>query len=111
MKLPAVIHFFASWCSLCKGDHELLKELAGEYNLYGIVIADQRSKATAWLQNQGNPYLNIGLDEKGDAPRLFALNGVPETVLINKDKEVFARVRGAMTKDNIAEIRKALQTQ
>ena len=62
-----LVNFFASWCKPCRDEHKYIKLLASEKNIQiiGINYKDSSKKATAWLNEVGNPYLYIATDKKG----------------------------------------------
>ena len=83
----AVINIFASWCKPCQAEHETLMALAqsGKVNVYGIAWRDKPANVIAFLGAHGNPYQLIGNDETGGTTSAFAITGVPETVVVDRD--------------------------
>ena len=57
-------------------------------NLIGINYKDNKLNAKKFLNELGNPYSNIMLDEKGTNSIELGAYGVPETILLdNKSKK------------------------
>ena len=57
-ELPALINVWATWCIACKVEHPFLMQLKEESILpiYGLNYKDNRNKAIALLQADGNPF-------------------------------------------------------
>ena len=71
-----IINFFASWCAPCKEEHPLLfslKKNQPNIIIIGINYKDVKSNALKFLENEGNPYHFIGVDENGQP----TINGKP----------------------------------
>jgi cytochrome c biogenesis protein CcmG/thiol:disulfide interchange protein DsbE len=52
-------------------------------NLYGFVWKDQPQNARAFLNEVGNPFARIGLDEDGHFGERWGVYGWPETFVID----------------------------
>ncbi len=113
IKGPALINFFASWCTPCRAEHEVLMELSEKHNLpiYGIAYKDKKRDTDRYLKELGNPYKKIGRDEKGRAFIDWGLSGVPETFLIDSDNMIRYHHAGVLLEENMnATIMPLIQT-
>ena len=54
------------------------------------------SKSKIFFEKLNIENLNIYLDPKVHLPKKFSLRGIPTTILINKEGEVFARIVGSI---------------
>lgn len=81
-----LLNFWASWCSACQAEHEMLLEIKNKYHIpiFGIVYKDKAQNARHWLDISGNPYTLIGVDHRGDLAELFQIYGTPETFIVDK---------------------------
>lgn len=81
-----ILNVWASWCVSCRQEHPLLMELAktGQVPIYGLNYKDEKSKATLWLKQWGNPYQASAFDKLGGAGIDWGVYGVPETFVIDK---------------------------
>jgi cytochrome c biogenesis protein CcmG/thiol:disulfide interchange protein DsbE len=95
----AVVNFFASWCVPCRAEEPLLMRLAAQEHvaLYGIAYKDKPADAKRYLDQLGDPYRGIGLDESGRTAIDFGVYGVPETYLIDKAGHIRFRYVGPLT--------------
>ena len=63
----SIINIWASWCLPCREEHPYLEKLKNfsNINLIGINYKDNKSNAKKFLNELGNPYSNVMIDEKG----------------------------------------------
>ncbi|WP_308910904.1 DsbE family thiol:disulfide interchange protein [Pseudokordiimonas caeni] len=99
--VPVIVNFFASWCVPCRAEHESLMALAGEHKvqIIGIAYKDKPAAARAFLEELGNPYDKVVLDESGRAGIEWGVSGVPETFVIDGDGMVRYRHWGPVVGD------------
>ncbi len=78
-----IMNFFASWCAPCYVEHPFLMELKNRgYKIYGVAYKDRARNITRFLEEQGNPYTQVGADENGRVGIEFGVYGMPETYII-----------------------------
>ena len=95
-----IINFFASWCAPCKEEHPVLlklKKLYPELIIIGIDHKDINSNAINFLENLGNPYHYVGIDENGNIGLKFGVLGLPETCLTNGRGKIIYKHLGPLT--------------
>lgn len=92
------VNLFASWCAPCRAEHPLLIDLAARHprQVFGLAYKDARLDTMAFLDELGNPYADIGVDESGQGGLDFGLTGVPETFVIDGAGMVILHVRGPL---------------
>jgi len=99
-----LINVWASWCITCLVEHPFLTELSDKnIQIIGLNYKDSDTKAIAWLQKHGNPYLFSIYDPRGDLAFDLGVTGAPESYLIF-DNKVLAHIQGEMNQtkwDNI----------
>ena len=96
-----LINFFASWCAPCKVEHPLFFNIKKKYpNLYliGIDHKDKKEDALKYLEEEGNPYDYVGVDDKGSVGLEFGVFGLPETFLVNSSGRIIYKYLGPLTK-------------
>ncbi|ORE93863.1 DsbE family thiol:disulfide interchange protein [Aurantimonas sp. 22II-16-19i] len=100
---PVLVNVFASWCAPCRDEHPLLMQLAKDerFRLVAINYKDKPDNALGFLQNLGNPYAAIGVDQKGAATIDWGVYGVPETFLVAPDGEILYKQTGPFTPEAI----------
>lgn len=82
-----LLNVWASWCTSCRAEHEVIKQLARDgvaVPIIGLNYKDEPTDAIAWLRNYGNPYLTSAVDREGQVGIDWGVYGVPETFVIDK---------------------------
>lgn len=92
-----VVNFWASWCPPCRAEHPTLKALAAEgVRVVGVNMLDDAGDATAFLQEQGNPFAAIAFDPRGRTRLDWGVTAPPETFILRADGTVAYRFIGPM---------------
>jgi cytochrome c biogenesis protein CcmG, thiol:disulfide interchange protein DsbE len=81
-----IVNVFASWCGPCRVEHPQIAALAEDARIrvVGINYKDQPANALRFLDELGNPYAAIGLDDRGRAAIDWGVYGVPETFVVDR---------------------------
>ena len=99
-----LINFFASWCTPCRAEHHLffkIKKEIPELFILGFSHKDDSNDSKKYLEEEGNPYSFVGVDNDGKIAFDFGVFGLPETFIINKDSEIIYKHTGPLTKEII----------
>ena len=110
----SIINIWASWCIPCREEHPYLVKLktVSNINLIGINYKDNKSNAKKFLNELGNPYSNVMLDEKGINSIELGAYGVPETILLaNKSKKIIKKYIGPLDDARFKEITEILKNE
>ena len=99
-----VVNFFASWCVPCRVEHPVLMGLgpSAHVPVVGIAYKDKPKDALGFLNEYGNPYVAIGLDESGRTGIDFGVYGVPETYVVDKHGIIRLRHVGPLNAESVA---------
>jgi cytochrome c biogenesis protein CcmG, thiol:disulfide interchange protein DsbE len=89
-----VLNFWASWCITCANEAADLEAIARDYRDRGVTVlgvgyTDTRAAALAYLDRHGVTYPNAP-DRGGVVSQRYRLDGVPETVVIDRSGRVVA---------------------
>ena len=94
-----LINFWATWCAPCKDEMPSLDKLQAKDGIFIFPINMEEKN----LQNTNQFYkdlnienLKIYFDDGLKLVKVFALRGVPTTVILNKNKEMIARISGSI---------------
>ncbi len=81
-----LFNVWATWCYACAEEHSFILQLAKnqQVNFYGLNYKDNRLAAKKWLQNNGNPYHVVAVDESGKTAIDWGVYGAPETFVLDK---------------------------
>lgn len=94
-----LLNVFASWCPSCRVEHPTLLELSkrNAIVIYGLDWKDERGAGARWLDELGNPYLQIGDDMQGRVAIDLGVTGAPETFVIDKAGRIRYKQIGPVT--------------
>lgn len=96
-KKPYLINFWGTWCPACSVEHNYLMALADQgVPIVGIDYKDETSEAIKWLEERGDPYTHVLLDELGNFGVDMGVTGAPETFVVNSNGVVVYRHQGVV---------------
>ena len=104
-----IINFFASWCPPCKVEHPQLIELSKSVNLYGIAKKDKPQELLTWLEELGNPFKKVGLDNEGMVSIEWGVYGLPETFIVDDSGVIIYKHIGPVMKKDVIEIKSLIE--
>ena len=94
-----ILNFWATWCAPCKDEMPSLDSLQKKDGvfIYPINMEEKNLSNIDKFYNELNiQNLNTYFDEGLKLVKIFALRGVPTTIILNKNKEVVARIAGSI---------------
>jgi len=102
-----VVNIWASWCVPCRVEHPFLMDLSKSQSvkLIGLNYRDNKINAKNFINEFGNPYSQILIDNDGTVSVEFGAYGVPETFIIDKNKKIVRRFIGPINMKIIKEIK------
>ena len=102
-----IVNIWASWCVPCRTEHPLLMQLSKNQliKLIGLNYRDSFNNAKKFIDDFGNPYSRILIDKDGALGIEFGAYGVPETFLIDKNKDIIKKFVGPINQEIINEIK------
>ena len=102
-----IVNIWASWCIPCRAEHPLLMQLRKDSSirLIGLNYRDSLNNAQNFINQFGNPYSQILIDNDGTLSVEFGAYGVPETFIVDKDKKIIKKFIGPINKEIVKEIK------
>lgn len=92
-----LVNFWGSWCPSCYHEHPYLMKLGQTVTIYGVNWKDEPLPAKAFLQQGGNPYQQVVVDNHSELAIGMGVYGAPETFLLAADGTIIYRHAGAMS--------------
>jgi len=101
-----IVNIWASWCLPCRTEHPLLMKLSKNQSvkLVGLNYKDNLNNAKKFINEFGNPYSQIIIDNDGTLSVEFGAYGVPETFIIDKNKRIIKKFVGPINREIVEEI-------
>ena len=97
---PMLVNVFASWCLPCKVEHPKLMALkARGVAVVGVAWKDAPADTRAFLDELGDPYSMVLVDQEGRAGLDLGITGAPETFAVNAMGKVVAKSSGPLVDD------------
>jgi thiol-disulfide isomerase/thioredoxin len=83
-----MINFWASWCGPCRQEMPILEKLHSKYkpmgfSMLGVNVEPDSSLAANWLKSTPVTF-PILFDTKSEVSKLYAVAGMPSTVIIDR---------------------------
>ena len=106
-----IVNIWASWCVPCRTEHPLLMQLSknASIKLIGLNYRDNFSNAKKFIDDFGNPYYRILIDNEGVLGIEFGAYGVPETFLIDRKKFIIKKFVGPINQEIVNEIKSIIK--
>jgi cytochrome c biogenesis protein CcmG/thiol:disulfide interchange protein DsbE len=101
-----LLNVWATWCQACAYEHPMLMKIKNEYHvpIYGLDYKDNPDDAKLWLKRNGDPYVSVGSDVKGDVAIDFGVYGTPETFIISQQGRITYRHVGVLDEKTWKEV-------
>ena len=106
-----ILNIWASWCGPCRKEHPKLMELSKNpsVKIIGINYRDNLKNAKNFVKKFGNPYSVIFVDTNGIISIELGAYGVPETIILNKDKKIIKKFIGYLDDKSFKELNSILK--
>ena len=98
-----ILNFWATWCAPCKDEMPSLDKLQAKEGIFIFPINMEEKnlkKTDKFYMNLNIGNLKIYFDDGLKLVKIFALRGVPTTLIFNKNKEMIARISGSIDFEN-----------
>ncbi len=100
---PVILNFWASWCTSCREESEMLEVFWQLWKdkgiqVIGIAVQDTPEAAREFAQKAGKTFV-LGIDETGKVGLDYGVYGVPETFFIDASGVIRYKEAGPLTRD------------
>ena len=101
---PALINFWASWCTPCREEAPQLERFArshdGRVSVVGVDWNDAAGSARAFIRRYGLTY-GLLRDGSGSAGSAYGISGLPTTFVLDSRGHIAATLRGPQTAEDL----------
>ena len=100
LKAPVrVVNLWATWCGPCRKEMPLLEGIYRKYKpmgftMIGVNVEPDSKAAEEWLAKQGPVSFPIAFDTDSKVSKLYKVNGMPNSVIIDRKGNVRLLHRG-----------------
>lgn len=85
---PVLLHFWASWCPVCRLEQDSIQSIARDHALISIALDDSSvDEIRRWMAEEGVSYRVI-LDPSGRLAGRFGVKAVPTSMIIDANGEI-----------------------
>ena len=94
-----ILNFWATWCAPCKDEMPSLDKLHANNGVFVFPINMEEknlNNTDKFYKDLNIKNLNTYFDNGLKLVKVFALRGVPTTIILNKNKEMVARISGSL---------------
>ena len=94
-----ILNFWATWCAPCREEMPSLDKLQEKNGIFIFPINLEEKnlqKTEKFYKDLNIKNLNTYFDDGLKLVKVFALRGVPTTIILNKNKELIARISGSV---------------
>ncbi len=89
---PILVHFWATWCPVCKVEAPNIQTLSKYYNVVTIAVKSDKNNIKNYMK-KNNLNFKVINDSDGFIAEQFHINVYPSTFIYNKDKKlIFSEV-------------------
>lgn len=94
---PMLVNLFASWCAPCRIEHPQLMALRDSgIAVVGVAYKDDPIATRAFLDELGDPFTMVLVDQEGRAGLDLGVSGVPETFAVDAMGRIVAKASGPL---------------
>jgi thiol-disulfide isomerase/thioredoxin len=85
---PVLVHFWASWCGICRFEEKGIEAIAADYPVITIAMqSGDKQEISAYMQQRGLEF-PVLLDPDGKLASLYGVSAVPASFIIDASGQV-----------------------
>ena len=85
---PLLLHFWATWCPVCKLEASNIQSLSKEYNVLTIAVQENSKETIQNYMKKNNLSFKVVDDYNGTLAREFNISVYPTTFIYNENQEL-----------------------
>lgn len=85
---PILIHFWASWCPVCKLEQSNIQNISQDYPVITIAMQSGNDDELKQFMKEEQLSFKVINDEFGLISKKYHIRGVPVSFIVNKDNKI-----------------------
>lgn len=81
---PAIVHFWATWCRICKAEQGTIQALAADHAIVTVAMQSGDRRTVADYVQKEAWRVPVAVDEDGALARAYGVRGVPTTFVLDR---------------------------
>lgn len=94
---PVLIHFWASWCGICKLEQDSIEAISKDYAVISIAMKSGNADEVRQYMNEHRLSFPVINDPGGEIAERFGVRAVPASFILNPAGEINFRETGYTT--------------
>lgn len=85
---PILIHFWATWCPVCKLEQSNIENISKKYPVITVAMQSGNNNELKHFMQEEKLSFNVINDENGKLSKAYRIKGVPVSFIVNKNNEI-----------------------
>lgn len=85
---PILVHFWASWCPVCKLEQSNIQNVSDDYPVITIAMQSGNDAEVKKFMQQEKLSFRVINDEHGRISQNYKIKGVPVSFIVNKENKI-----------------------
>lgn len=82
---PVLIHFWATWCPICRSEHGSIESIARDYPVITVAMQSGGAAEVQSYVRQHALRVPVLVDEVGDLARAYGVRAVPASFILDQN--------------------------
>jgi len=87
-KRPILIHFWATWCPVCKLEQSNIENISKDHPVMTIAMQSGDNEELSQFMRQEKLSFKVINDERGVLSQSYNIRGVPVSFIVNKENQI-----------------------